>query len=73
MAYWMAHLMELVPTKPYSLDNHHSAKIDSVCGGNNHLLELGILPHNIESIMPAYFQPRRGRSLYANFRCGARR
>jgi len=70
---WAARIMELIPGKPYSTDNYNSAKLDSVCGDNNHLLELGITPHSIESIMPKYFKPSDIRASYPQFRHQARR
>jgi NADH dehydrogenase len=65
--------LKLIPGKPYSLDNYHSSKIDSVCGDNNHLSQLGITPHAIETIMPKYFAGVTPRELYSTFRCQAHR
>jgi len=62
-----------VPGKPYSLDNYHSFKIDSVCGDNNYLSQLGITPHAIETIMPKYFTGATPRELYSAYRCQAHR
>jgi NADH dehydrogenase len=72
-SYTLARLMEFIPGKPYSIDNYHSSRIDSICGENNHLLQLGITPQPIEVIMPQYFQATTVRSLYSHWRGRARR
>jgi NADH dehydrogenase len=72
-SYNIARIMEFIPGKPYSIDNYHSGRVDSICGENNHLLQLGITPHTLEAIMPQYFQATTVRSLYSNWRCQARR
>jgi len=68
-----ARVMEWVPGKPYSRDNYNSSKMDSVCAGNNHLAQLGITPHAVESIMPKYFVVSTPRELYSTFRYQAGR
>jgi len=60
-------------SKPYSLDNYRSSKIDSVCGNNNHLPRLGITPSTVETIVPKYLLPSTSRALYPTFREHARR
>jgi NADH dehydrogenase len=65
---WMAHIMEKMPGKPYSLDNFHSSLVESVCGDNNHLPKLGISPQAVETIMPKYLSASTPRELYSNFR-----
>jgi nucleoside-diphosphate-sugar epimerase len=72
-SFWAARVMELIPGKPYSIDNYNSAQLESVCGENNHLLELGITPHSVESIMPKYFTPSDSKAFYSQFRHQARR
>ena len=72
-SYTMARMMEFIPGKPYSIDNYHSGKVDSICSENNQLLQLGITPHTLEAIMPQHFQAITVRSLYSNWRCQARR
>lgn len=51
---WAGRIMEKMPGKPYSLDNFYSSLVESVCGDNNHLPQLGITPHAVETIMPKY-------------------
>ena len=69
-SYWVANVMEkLVPGKPYSLDNFYSSQVESVCGDNNHLPQLGITPRTMESIMPRYYSnATTPRELYSAFR-----
>jgi NADH dehydrogenase len=69
-SHWIARFMDkLGPTKPFSLDNFHSSQVESVCGKNNHLLQLGITPRAIEIIMPKYFSnASTPRELYSTFR-----
>lgn len=62
-----AAMMELVPGKPFTLDNYHSLQIDSVCR-NNGLLKLGIQPTPLESVVPAYLGQLRHRQNYDRFR-----
>jgi len=73
-SYLVASFMEkLIPGKPYSLDNFYSSQVDSVCD-NNHLLQLGITPQTIESILPKYFSnASTPRELYSAFRLEAGR
>jgi len=72
-SYPIARIMEFIPGKPYSIDNYHSSRVDSICGENNQLLQLGITPHTIETIMPQYFQATTVKSLYSSWRGQARR
>ncbi len=65
---WAAFIMERIPGKPYSLDNFHSSLVDSVCGDNNHLSQLGITPQAVETVMPKYLSASTSRELYSNFR-----
>ncbi len=69
-SYWAGRFMEkLIPGKPYSVDNFLSSQVDSVCGDNNHLPQLGFTPHAIETIMPQYFSHTfSSRELYSTFR-----
>jgi nucleoside-diphosphate-sugar epimerase len=66
-SFWAARVMELIPGKPYSIDNYNSAQLESVCGENNHLLELGITPHSVESIMPKYLLLLTAKLFILNF------
>ncbi len=49
-----ARLLEFMPGKPFSMDNYLSLQIDSVCGDDNGLQQLGITPTAMEAIMPRY-------------------
>ena len=68
-----AQVLEHVPGKPLSLDNYRSLQIDSVCGGENGLLSLGITPTAVESVVPGYLAERGQRGLYRKLRALARR
>lgn len=65
---WVARIMEIVPGKPYSLDNFNSSLVESVCGDNNHLSQLGISPRAIETVMPQYLSASSPRERYSTFR-----
>jgi uncharacterized protein YbjT (DUF2867 family) len=49
-----ARLFGLLPGKPFTLDNYQSMQTPSVCGEHNGLLELGIHPTDIETVVPTY-------------------
>ncbi len=67
-----ARLLEHFPGKPFSLDNYRSLQVDSVSDRNG-LLELGIEPTSVESVVPNYLS-RGGRTgIYNQFRAFARR
>lgn len=51
---WQARLFEFVPGKPFTLDNYRSLQVDSVCHGDNGLLQLGITPTSLEAVLPRY-------------------
>jgi NADH dehydrogenase len=55
-------ILGLLPSKPFTMDNYRSLQTDSVCKEDG-LAMLGIKPHAIESIVPAYLanDNRRGR------------
>ncbi|RKZ82910.1 MAG: complex I NDUFA9 subunit family protein [Candidatus Parabeggiatoa sp. nov. 1] len=67
-SYIAARFMEFAPGKLYSRDNYLSSKMDSVCGDNNHLPQLGITPRAVETIMPRYLTASTPRELYSTFR-----
>lgn len=48
-----ARLMDFVPGKPFSTDNYRSLQTDNTSVENS-LWRLGISPHSLESIVPAY-------------------
>jgi uncharacterized protein YbjT (DUF2867 family) len=68
-----AQILEHVPGKPLSMDNYRSLQIDSVCGGENGLVCLGITPTAVESVVPGYLAERGQRGLYRKLRGLARR
>ena len=49
-----ARLFGLLPGKPFTLDNYQSMQTPSLCGEHNGLLELGIHPTDIETVVPTY-------------------
>jgi NADH dehydrogenase len=63
-----AFLMDyFIPGKPFSLDNYHSLKVDSICSN-------GVkLPTGIESIVPAYLGQKNQCHRYDKFRQDAHR
>ena len=50
-----ARVLQLVPGKPFTMDNYLSLQTDSVCG-HNALAELGIKPQAVETIVPGYLR-----------------
>lgn len=64
---------ELVPGKPFSLDNYRSLQVDSVCDKGFPPI-FGIEPGTLESIVPTYLMRRPARSdRYSSWRQLARR
>jgi NADH dehydrogenase len=51
---WQAKLFERLPGKPFTMDNYRSMQIASVCSEQNGLLELGIRPSDIDTVVPTY-------------------
>ncbi|TVQ88445.1 MAG: complex I NDUFA9 subunit family protein [Chromatiaceae bacterium] len=49
-----ARLLEYLPGKPLTRDNLLSLKTASICGQHNGLLELGVHPTDIETVVPTY-------------------
>jgi NADH dehydrogenase len=70
-SYAQALVMELVPGKPFSLDNYHSLQVDSVCQRGFPEI-FGITPTALESVAPLYLSPVAGDE-YAPLRASARR
>lgn len=67
-----ARFLELVPGKPFSMDNYHSLQLDSICTDAG-LDRLAIKPTPIESVVPSYLGRQRIRDRYAAWRRHARR
>lgn len=53
LSWLQAALMEWLPGKPFSLDNYHSLKLDSVCKQNG-FADLGIEPRALAAVVPLY-------------------
>ncbi len=53
---WQAKLLERLPGKPFTMDNYWSMQTPSTCGEHDGLLELGIHPSDIETIVPTYLR-----------------
>jgi NADH dehydrogenase len=62
------HVLGHFPGKPFSYDNYLSLQIDSVCSGNNGLVELGIEPTDIDAVVPYYLGENSERSRYPQLR-----
>ncbi len=67
-----ARLLEFAPGKPFSRDNYNSMKSPNVCDGPFPEV-FGIQPSSIETVVPNYLAPRRGRATYNHYRRLARR
>ena len=67
-----AHMLGLVPGKPFTIDNYHSLQKDSVCSSSA-LPGLGIRPRSVEAIVPTYLGDARSRARYSRYRASARR
>jgi NADH dehydrogenase len=50
----MAQLLDKVPGSPLTLDNYLSMQTPSVCDEHNGLLQLGIHPTDIDTVVPTY-------------------
>jgi len=50
-----ARIFQLLPGKPFTMDNYLSLQTDSICGHNN-LAELGIQPQTMEALVPGYLR-----------------
>lgn len=50
----MAKAFGMLPGAPITMDNYLSMQIPSVCDGNNGLLQLGIHPTDIDTVVPTY-------------------
>ncbi len=68
-----AGLLNLVPGKPFSVDNYRSLQVDSVCSGPSQLKQMGIQPTSLESVVPAYLNGKKQRGRYPRMRALARR
>ncbi len=69
---FQAAVLEMVPGKPFSMDNFYSLKTGSQCE-NDGLGLLGIESTPLETIVPRYLQGKKQRNRYDEFRQYARR
>ena len=47
-----ANIMELVPGKPFSIDNYNSCQIDSICKSDHNFYS------DLETIIPTYIKSK---------------
>lgn len=73
LSHLTGNFMELIPGKPYSVDNYQTSRVDSICQ-HNHFAQFNSVPHSLESILPTYLNSSTQRSMfYSHLRCQARR
>ena len=68
-----AGVLGLLPSPPLSIDNYLSLQVDSVLTGPNGLETLGIVPTEVERIVPTYLGTRNRAGRYRDFRTTAGR
>jgi len=68
-----AGVLGLLPSPPLSTDNYLSLQVDSVLTGPNGLETLGIVPTEVERIVPTYLGARNRAGRYRDFRTTAGR
>ncbi len=74
---WMSKMqaacLQLVPGKPFSLDNYRSLQVDSICNSGFPSI-FGVTPRTLESVVPNYLIKQPGRTdRYSDYRQAARR
>lgn len=62
--------LQLVPGKPFSMDNYRSMQVDSVCEGESGLAKLGIRATPMELVVPRYLSDAGHRGQISTFRGG---
>lgn len=67
-----ARIFDFVPGKPFSTDNFRSLTMHSICDQNG-LLELGIEPTSLETIVPTYLTRKGRNERYDDLRRSAKR
>jgi len=67
-----ARVMELLPGKPFSMDNYQSLTLNSICDKNG-LGQLGITPRSLDVIAPTYLGANKAQASLNEFRKGAGR
>ena len=66
-----AQLMQILPGKPFTMDNYRSLQVDAVCHNPFPAL-FGITPTAVESVVPYYVGRRDQQAMYDRFRVQAR-
>jgi NADH dehydrogenase len=72
LARLQARALQLVPGKPFTMDNYWSLQIASVCRQDG-CARLGIQTRSIEAVVPGYLGLQRSRDRYTEYRRLARR
>lgn len=72
LARGQARVMEMLPGKPFSMDNYHSLTLNSICDKNG-LARLGITPRSLDVIAPTYLGNNKAQNNLNEFRKGAGR
>lgn len=66
-----AHVMQLLPGKPFTMDNYRSLQVDAVCRGAFPAL-FNITPTSVETVVPYYLGRRDQQALYDAIRVQTR-
>jgi NADH dehydrogenase len=67
-----AHILGIMPGRPFTMDNYYSLQRQSICV-NNALPELGITPTPIAAVVPDYLAGNNARGRYTGMRRRSRR
>jgi hypothetical protein len=62
-----AAVMNLLPGKPFSIDNYRSLTVDSVCSVNG-CVSLGVQPARMEAVLPGYIVDNSVPSRFDSYR-----
>ena len=67
LAQMQAAVMNLLPGKPFSIDNYKSLTVDSVCSVNG-CVSLGVQPARMEAVLPGYIVDNSVPSRFDSYR-----
>jgi NADH dehydrogenase len=67
LARLQAVVMNMLPGKPFSIDNYKSLTVDSVCTVNG-CESLGVRPERLEAVLPSYIVDRSVRARFDGYR-----
>lgn len=67
-----AHILGLLPGKPFTIDNYYSLQKDSTCS-ESAFPGMGINPRSVEAVVPGYLGTASSRARYYEYRSQARR